>query len=331
MPAPYRARGAAALEENQKCVGCHPAEAQAWQGSFHQRAFTNAAFQTAFKFEPTPFCGGCHAPEATNAVKPAKAEADAGVTCVTCHVAGEHVLAAPNGRPDGVERGEAHTVERSAAFGHTGGCASCHEFRFPEARSGGPESFMQTTVQEHARSPASDRSCASCHMPMKDGRRSHAFDVRDPAWLRDHFTATAERTDDGRVEITIGQKLGGHALPTGDLFRRLQVGAEIRSTAREAARREAAYLARHFQLIPGVKGRELARDDRVFFEPRVVSLDPAKGASSTGPITWWVTLERVAQALEGVDPERAVVESRQELFRGTLPPASAAAQVRPAQ
>lgn len=293
MPSPYRAREAAAVTLNATCAGCHAEQAEAWRGSMHRRAYDNAAFQAAVAVEPTPFCRGCHAPEA-NASAPAIAT-ELGVACVTCHVTREGtVLAAPS---SGARSGAPHSVTRSAAFASVASCRSCHEFPFPGAPSLGEPHLMQTTMLEHARSPAAERSCTTCH-------RSHSFsEVRDPAWLASQLRVRAEvvRTPSANVaRITLEQTAPGHAFPTGDLFRRLavRVGSETR------------YLARHF-----VGARELVRDDRVFDAPSVVTVSIPAGVNE---VAWSVTLERVAGIGSGFEPERATIESVVGLHAGVL-------------
>ncbi len=318
MPSPYRARGPRAVAQNAACEACHADEAAAWRSSHHRHAYTDRAFQDALAVEPSPFCKGCHAPEAADPSRPTEEEAALGVGCVSCHVTeGDLVLAASKDGVDRVESTRAHDVARSAEFAHTGACAGCHEFRFPFTRAEGDAAFMQTTVAEHARSPARDQPCASCHMPSRGGRRAHGFEqVRDPAWLREGLSATAELTPEGRVRVSVAQTRPGHAFPTGDLFRRLQVGAALETPRGAEVSRDERFLARHLHLVPGGKGRELVADDRIFFEPVVLELDP--GTAPGHRIRWWISLDRVAQALEGPEPRRAVVESSVELFSETL-------------
>src|SRR5262249_21393784 len=150
--------------------------------------------------------------------------------------------------------------------------------------------------------------CASCHMPLVDGGRSHAFaQARDPAWLRENLRATAERLEGGRIRVTLVQPAPGHAFPTGDLFRRLEIGCERHGPAGNVLHREAPYLARRFEIIPGKPGRELMGDDRVFDEPKQVELDC--GPPSPRPISWWVGYQRVATVGVGTNPREAQIES----------------------
>ncbi|NUP13927.1 MAG: hypothetical protein HOW73_48450 [Polyangiaceae bacterium] len=321
-PRPNRARGEEALSLNQTCVDCHREEARAWAGSHHQRAYDNPAFQAALAIEPLPFCRGCHAAEADPKAVPSAALGSLGVGCVTCHVVeADAVLAA--GAEDAVTPATAtmpHAVRRSMDFAKTGGCASCHEFTFPGAPPTEDGHFMQTTVREHDRSPKAERACASCHMPQEGAGRSHAFtSVRDAEWLRSALAVKAESGALRMTTITLQQTRAGHAFPTGDLFRRLEVGAEVVDAKGKVLARDARYLRRHLDAVPGKRGRTLVKDDRVMFEPLEVDLDVSCDAAPKGAtLRWWVTYQRVAQTGDGKDPERAEVESEVPLYAGTL-------------
>ncbi len=328
-PGPGRARGERAVEESRACERCHRREAREWQGSGHQAAFTDAPFQVALAHESAkPFCRGCHAPEADPQEEPSPAEGAHGVGCVSCHVVEEGaVLAAPR---DGaaIEEEAPHPILRSEDFGGVGACAGCHEFTFPGFPAGSEASFMQTTVREHARSASAGRPCASCHMPEgRDGRRSHAFrEVRDPAWLRASLLADARVDDEGVVVVTLRQTSPGHGFPTGDLFRRLEVGAELRGPGGDVRGRVVRHLTRHFEIRPGARGRQLVGDDRVFDAAREVELDLVgssgdagdRGDRPPGSITWWVAYQRVAQTFDGTDSSSVEIESEVPLHSGRL-------------
>jgi hypothetical protein len=233
---------------------------------------------------------------------PSRAVAELGVGCVTCHVTEPGVvLAAPGHRANAP-----HPIRRSSEFGGAQACAGCHEFRFPGVPGHEDASFMQTTVREHAASGAGP--CSSCHKP-------HAFaEVRDEAWLRDKLLIKAERNG-ARVKITLTQRSPGHAFPTGDLFRRLEVGCEIPGAARDVR-----YLARHFVVQEGTRGRGLVRDDRLRGEPVIVELALDKnGQMPAGVVHYWVGLQRVAQTGSGLDPSSAEIESEILLYSGDLP------------
>lgn len=322
MPRPARRRLAAAVRENAACEACHEDIAKEWRGSYHQRANIDPAYQHAFAIEPTAFCRSCHAPEADPLKEPPAEVSALGVGCVTCHVTEEGVVLAANHQPTDLNRAPApHPLRRSNEFAHAGGCAGCHEFRFPRPGDADDAAFMQTTVREHQRSPAAAKPCADCHMPVRQGRRSHAFaEVRDEAWLRASLNVTAERAPDDVLRITLAQPNPGHDFPTGDLFRRIEVGYALSDKDGEVLHREARYLARHFELVPGMGGRHLARDDRVQSEPKLLEfeLPPAAGAR----LSWWVTYQRVATVGKGTNPADAAIESEVKLHWGEIPPSN---------
>lgn len=322
MPSPFRMRLESAVELNATCVRCHVEEAREWQSSYHGKSATNPAFREAFGIEQVAFCRGCHVPEADPAHEPPAAVADIGVSCVTCHVTEPGtVLAALTGSPERLAEPAPHPVQRSAAFSATGGCKNCHEFRFPVPGGGDDdEHFMQTTVREHARSPMASVPCASCHMPPVDGHRSHAFsETRSPVWMAGRLNVTAERIGDHGVRLTLRQTTPGHGFPTGDLFRRLEVGAELRTSDGRVLDRDVRYLARHFDLVPGKFSRQLTLDDRVFAQPEEVELDlSVDGAAENVVTAWWVKYQRVATPGTGRSPLDARVESEIELHAGEL-------------
>jgi len=321
MPRPYRNRLASAVALNTTCITCHADEAKQWRGSHHQQSNVNPAYRKAFAIEPTAFCRGCHAPEADPRVDPPEAVSELGVGCVTCHVTEEGVVLAATSTSEPAVRAP-HPLRRSAAFSQTGGCAGCHEFRFPVAFGNEDGQFMQTTVREHLRSPAARQACADCHMPRVEGRRSHAFaEVRDPAWLRQNLRVTAERADDDTLRVTLVQPAPGHEFPTGDLFRRLEVGCELKDERGTVLRREVRHLARHFQILPGQPGRHLVRDDRVGSDPRVIEFDLASASPLPrgAKVSWWVRHQRVATVGHGTDPAEAKIESEVLLHSGELP------------
>ena len=301
--------------------------AREWLGSHHRAATVNPAYQHALRVEPSAFCRGCHAPEADPSRATPQALRDLGVGCVTCHVPAEGVVLAAGTKTATESDGDttsAHVIERSAAFASSGACAGCHEFRFDSPGSDDDGHMMQTTLREHARGPRSGTPCADCHMPPAPHRgthRSHAFaEVRDPAFLRAHLDVSVERIDPTTLRFTLRQTAPAHAFPTGDLFRRLEIGGALDETTGRRLARRTRHLARHFVLDPRRRGRVLDRDDRVFEEPRSVDLvfdDPLK---PTGPLklSWWVTYQRVATVGEGRDPEKAKVESAVVLHTGHL-------------
>lgn len=318
-PAPlHRSEDAAA--RNGECVACHVEIADEWERSLHRAAYTHHDFQSALRREPLPFCRGCHAPEA-DPQAPEPGLAALGVACVSCHLpAGDAVLSA---RPGDAPQRADHPVLRTTQFAAADACAGCHEFRFPDRRPV-PE-YMQTTVREMQASAHQGRGCADCHMPLVTdaggSHRSHTFTAsRDAAGMRDAFTVTATRPAPDRVELSLALRSDriAHALPTGDLLRRLTVSVAVTGPDHHT-RPQHRYLARHWQPGEGSATRTLAHDDRlgVGDNPRILTfaLDPADAAL---PVTWQVRYERV-EAFIGPGEDRARVVGGLDLYAGSLP------------
>jgi len=295
MPAPgpiSRATNVTALDA--ECTRCHAEAAATWRGSLHAQSFTDPVYQRSFSLEPTRFCHDCHAPE--------KSSAEHGIGCVTCHdpAATGAVLAAPASDDAKARAGtDAHRIVRDARFATDGACASCHDFPFPDIEARGHDGArMQRTIGEHRASRFADRTCASCHMPKTAQRgKSHAFTVvTDIAMLRRALVVKAARRDGDRVELDLEPGAVGHAFPTGDLFRRLLVVAEVTAEDYRIVARAERTLGRHFRFEPsasagGAKVQREVDDDRID-RPRRIALDlgePAKGKT----ITWRVEYQRV--------------------------------------
>lgn len=288
------------------CETCHADVAEEWRASRHKAAFTNPEFQGALAREPgqAAFCRGCHAPEADPRDAPASAPADEhgpwgrGVTCVSCHLpAGSSaVLAGPASLEHSAS--SPHPLRREAAFTTERACLSCHEFAFP-----GRTDAMQRTVSEHAEG-GDGASCADCHMKRVEddehpGRRhaSHRFPGGHDAALVSGAVRVETRREPGRVIVRLTPTGVSHAVPTGDLFRRLAI------TVTTATGTETRNLAR--RLAVGGDGHELA-DDRLFVTPRELMF-PLDEAADWQPVQTRVSLQRVAFHT-GETPERAVVE-----------------------
>lgn len=296
MPGPsvQRPRGTPVEAIERACERCHADIAAEWRGSLHASSSFDPLYLDAFSREPLPFCEGCHAPEG-------RPLAHLGVGCVTCHLLTGEVLAAPG------KRAAPHPVRRVEAFAGVSACASCHEFEFP-GRVVGP-SLMQSTVSEHRRSAYADRSCADCHMPLVgEGRRahrSHAFAAREG--LADAVKVDA-RWEGQALVVTVEPSGVGHALPTGDLFRRLSVS--VSAEGEGESRSEVRYLARHaatarrevmgpFDDRPGVDPSRPASELWFLFE----------WASEGATATWRVSYERVMHPTSGVEREAVVADA----------------------
>ncbi len=298
-PAPnVRKRDASTL--NASCEACHREISDEWRESLHRKAYTEPAFQRALAIEPTPFCRGCHAPEADPRKEPSPEQAALGVGCVTCHVTGrdtDAVLAATHG--DTPSASTPHPVVRSTAFASPAACATCHEFSFPRRSSSRlPTELMQSTVTEHARSPFSSSSCASCHMPKIETssgvHTDHTFYVsRNDALLKASVQAVMSRTATG-VSMRLRSKGVGHAFPTGDLFRRLTISLEVHGADGQVLWSRELYLAREFESVQDVHGnvyRATRRDDRLSNEQEIRI--PVDEHFRSEPLWWRLTYDRV--------------------------------------
>jgi len=327
-PSPRGREAATASALNATCTGCHSEIAAEWRASFHAQAHHDPAYQRAFAIEPLPFCQGCHAPE-TSANKPVpEAAADLGVGCVTCHVVGDHLLASSSGTSS-----PPHAVTRTTEFSGSGACANCHEFAFPDLGPRGERSLMQATVHEHAQSGASDVPCANCHMPRVGSgakqHRSHAFPGgHDAGFVKSALGVKAERRSANRLRLVLQTERVGHAFPTGDLFRRLEVSAEAIGSDYQSVGGARRYLSRHWsekqQLARVV--RVVKRDDRATQAPLEVELElPLTGNESAAmaalPLAWRVAYQRVEHPRSEAE-EDSVLDGEIEIASGTLPPLS---------
>ena len=319
MPGPARARNQEAVIANGACEACHLAEAAEWRASLHHTADVEPSYRRAFAIEPLPFCRGCHAPEASPEEPETEAVAALGVGCVTCHVTNGAVLAAP-WKGASAPPPAPHAITRDARFASDDACARCHEFGFPGTLGREPHEKMQWTVTEHARGPSAGTACAGCHMPIgAGGRRGHTFAAsRDPAVLARAVGITIERLAAGRVRVVLSPRDAGHAFPTGDLFRRVEVLAQAAGPDHLVLASDVRYLGRHFEPRGHSAGRRLLRDDRVYTEPVTVELDVSAGGAGR-PIAVRVAYQRVDHP-NGTDEQEAAVDGEIVLAETVLPP-----------
>jgi hypothetical protein len=318
------ARAANAAADNASCEGCHEDIAEEWRASMHRAAWTDAAFQRALAVEPLPFCRGCHAPEAPTAAHPSAELGEMGVACISCHRAGTEVLAAPD--PGG--GGAPHGLLRAPVFAGPSACASCHEFAFPGADPAGDAERMQTTVREHAASAHAGTSCAGCHMPLvgegEARHRSHAFASSRSEGAQARAVEVEARRQGDQVLVELRAPEIGHAFPTGDMFRRVVVRAEIVGPEGRLLAERRRYVARHWGRERGVAHRVLVADDRpgapaLAGRPARVELD--LGAAGRGhAVRVSVTYQRIAHPVEGRAGD-GMVESEALIAERWLPAA----------
>ncbi len=303
--------------EDAACMRCHPNETAQWRDSPHQSSYAESTFQAAIAREPRAYCRACHAPLSDRGVTVDADAAALGVACTSCHVRDGLVLASATGTGTAAAP---HPITRSAALDGVDACAGCHEFPFPDTALRDRPLAMQRTVSEHAASPFAAVTCVACHMPRgDDGRRSHAFVAsRDPDLVRAAVDVEVVRLGPTRVSITLRAADVGHAFPTGDLLRRVEVGAAaVRSdTEGPAARR---FLARHFGdrvQSTGARLRVEIADDRVpAGGARIVELEVPEADGHR--VRWWVEYQRVAHQ-RGRDEAAAEIDGSISIAGGTL-------------
>ena len=332
-PAPRGRVASEAFALNATCEGCHIEIAHEWRASLHVQAHTDPVYQRAFAVEPLAFCQGCHAPETSPHEPVPETAAALGVACVTCHVLGRDIVGAPRERSVALAASNAnasspHPVVRDGRLGATTACAGCHEFAFPDRSARERPELMQSTLSEHSRSLERGAACSDCHMPVverHEGRhRSHRFaGGRDEALVASAVNVSASRTGPASVRIELAPRGIGHAFPTGDLFRRVEVSAEALGTEWQVVASDRRYLARHWEREPkspfGVVLRSAVRDDRPLEAPVVVELELGERAASF-PIAWRVAYQRVEHPRSD-DETESVVAGEIELSSGTFPKA----------
>jgi cytochrome c554/c'-like protein len=304
------------VAENGDCVRCHAVIGEEWRQSQHRDAWDDRVFLAAFVLEPIPFCRRCHAPEVAESSDEPDPARHLGVGCVTCHVQADGVLGTRD-RPGGAD---AHPVIGEPRLTGASWCSGCHEFAFPEPQ----DSAMQGTVAEHRESLHRDRSCQHCHMPLvhdaAGSHRSHRFTVQgDAAILRGALVAEARRSSARSIAVELRVTGAGHAVPTGDMFRRLEVRARAGSSTAAPV-----VLAREFRREDTPRGprRLQIGDSRVEAsgEPRHVELTfPEPIDAET--VGWQVLYQRMGPheaMLFGVD----VAGEETVLASGVLAPPS---------
>lgn len=223
---------------DEACIACHAIAAGEWRGSAHAAAFVDPVFRAEFDPAPSAECVGCHAPIARLEGSLVPARPELGVGCTACHLDDSGAIL---GRTD---RATPHPVRASAALVSPSACAGCHEFEFPEPTSDVGLTFAATTLQQQtvsewrgASSWIGGADCLTCHMPRTAGGRSHAFpgpeETRLANSLRPRVVLRGSRTE-LVIDVVVKVRNVGHAIPTGDVFRRLvftvEQGGERRTT-----------------------------------------------------------------------------------------------------
>lgn len=284
-------------EDRGGCASCHAGIAREWAASAHRRSGTDSAYLRAVAQEPLPFCRACHVPSGDASRETPASVAERGIGCVDCHV--------------GVRADHA----RGVALPKAKACASCHEFTFPSGKG-----LMQRTASEHAKSALSSTSCESCHMPKAGKHQDHGFLV-DDAMLARALVADVARVGASRVAVRLRPGEVGHAMPTGDLFRRLEVRAAVTDEHGETLGSATRFLARKLRserVSDGVFVKVDGKDDRVGAPDLESCFELDLGvAAASRPIALTIAHQRV-QEPRGRERDALVNESR-VVFHAILP------------
>ncbi|HET9619762.1 MAG TPA: multiheme c-type cytochrome [Kofleriaceae bacterium] len=225
---PGIAAGAASpLLDASGCASCHAEIVAEWSTSRHALAWTNGIFQREYSERPLAWCVNCHAPLTTQQAGQYK---DRGVDCATCHVRAGALVSAHK-RP-----GSPHQTVADPSFGSPAFCADCHQFTFPVLGSHGEATRMtahpmQTTISSFNAGPyAHERDgCMACH----GSRKNHAFLGGHDPGMRNASIEVAWCTRGERLEVSVKNTVAGHAVPTGDIHRHMNLRI-WRSSAPEA-------------------------------------------------------------------------------------------------
>lgn len=327
-PSPRGRSPESAQALNATCEACHVEIAREWRASFHAHSHTDPAYQRALAIEPLSFCRACHAPEADATEEAPTLAAQLGVACVTCHVLNGAIVTArsaardePNARMR--DASVPHPVLRDARLEGSAPCANCHEFTFPDSAVRQKPELMQSSITEHAVSNAKSEACAACHMPrvgsVANAHKSHAFaGGHDRELVRSAVTVEAERAG-STVRIRLTPREVGHAFPTGDLFRRLEISAEALGPEWQVVDTKRRYLTRHWRRMPspfGIVLRKATTDDRLLDQPLEVELALSREVAKF-PIAWRAAYQRVEHPRSDHDEDSAI-EGEIELGSGTL-------------
>jgi hypothetical protein len=272
--APVLTGGQGAVLSARECQGCHAREYQQWAGSRHARAWTNALFTEAFRESGAPGCVNCHAPLTEQRAQHFQGEDTAllqeGVNCAACHLR-EGVLLTRRAPSEAALA--VHPIRQEPALGTADFCGGCHEFPFP---SGPTSHLMQATLTEWRASTAGRQgtACQSCHMP----EASHAFPGgHDVDFVRGAVGVTWREQDRANQRCAVVRSRNiGHALPTGDLFRRLRLRLCEDAACERPVRQR--WMARWVTATAGGAARET--------DTRIPVPSAARGAERTECFEW---------------------------------------------
>jgi nitrate/TMAO reductase-like tetraheme cytochrome c subunit len=190
------------------CGSCHADVVSQWERSLHRQSFSDPFFQAGYRVDHRPFCRECHAPLHRGARDPAPGTIayDEGVACTSCHL-----------------EQRSHPSSELAADFSARACADCHEFRFPAHGAMDPEAFMQRTEQEWRESGRRE-TCVDCHMTDGHTMAIEPSAIADAIVIRSRLRRRHGTTE---LDVRLSSRDTGHAIPTGDVLRALELSVWI--------------------------------------------------------------------------------------------------------
>ncbi|MEZ4318745.1 MAG: hypothetical protein R3F61_14625 [Myxococcota bacterium] len=221
------------------CAPCHAEITAQWRASRHAQAATNPVFRASWEHWPNGWCLECHAPRPEQQVSllghvaragvlqqldpaPAPGVWQDGVDCATCHVRDGRIRTA-NAPSEAASA--MHDLVHDPSLATEAACEGCHEFAFqrhtPRLPFAYGDALAQSTVTEWraSRAHAEGRTCQDCHM----GEHGHGFPgAHDEDLVREAVRVTAVRRG-GDLVVGVSAPGVGHAVPSGDPFRRLEL------------------------------------------------------------------------------------------------------------
>ncbi|MDF3821323.1 multiheme c-type cytochrome [Leptospira sp. 96542] len=210
------------------CKGCHKQIYTNWFSSRHRQSHSNRLYQFSFSKEPMDWCENCHAP-LRDSMNGQKIHPEEGISCITCHLRNQEIIV--TNLPE-LKETLVHTYKVIQDFNSSKLCESCHDFNFPtwESIKSSKQTIeysrvsMQGTASEWLTSGMNHESdCIDCHL-LPGTKNSHKFPGgHSLKELKDSFTITGRYLSGNTLQINIQSSRIGHAFPTGDLFRALNL------------------------------------------------------------------------------------------------------------
>lgn len=206
----------------------------------------NPVFRAALVLESEPWCINCHAPLSPQAIQTKENGkldfhdrsrnrlVEEGINCAACHVRDGKIYTGKNPDQKKIAR-SIHPLVYDPSLADARLCRKCHQFPFPDSISGKIHYSgfqMQNTFEEFHQykkiSKKKEKTCQKCHY-VRDPEGSHflngAFELlRDKKIFKTRFQTTLD-TEANRKMVLLRIRIPdiGHCLPTGDLFRSIDV------------------------------------------------------------------------------------------------------------